>query len=110
MAFCEQCGARLSPGLRFCESCGARLEGDDQEAQKSTSVTVGGSANGYMSMRGSDGMFSGIFRGRDWKSKWEHAAGEAVGEELGLMLTDGERLLADVCPRGGQIRGALRTV
>ena len=24
MAFCEQCGAKLSPDVRFCESCGAR--------------------------------------------------------------------------------------
>lgn len=102
MAFCEQCGAKLSPGMRFCESCGARVEGGDSDSQKSSSVAVGSAIAGRISGRGSVGMFSGIFRGRDWKTKWEQVASEAVGEELGLMLTDGERLLADVCPRGNR--------
>ena len=28
MAFCEQCGASLTPGTRFCEECGAEVEAD----------------------------------------------------------------------------------
>ena len=25
MAYCEQCGQKLTPGMRFCETCGARI-------------------------------------------------------------------------------------
>lgn len=102
MAFCEQCGAKLSPGVAFCESCGARVEESDSDCDKSSFATVGGVTAGSVSTRDGCEEFSGIFCNRDWKRKWEHAANAAVGEELGLMLTDGERLLADICPKGNR--------
>jgi len=32
MAFCEQCGAKIDPGVRFCEACGAAVDPVDEIA------------------------------------------------------------------------------
>lgn len=79
MPYCENCGAKLSPGARFCEDCGAEVELTD-------SVLMEGSTNPVKSV---DSLTT--FEG-DWLSKWSDAARDASYEEMGIILTDVESL------------------
>lgn len=102
MSFCEQCGAKLSPGTRFCEECGAAVADESSDQKTVTGIAVPQvDATEYLSStrHGFDAATE-IFGNGDWRAKWKRAADEAVGEELGILLTDGECLLNDVCPEG----------
>lgn len=106
MAFCEQCGAKLSPGVQFCEECGARIEDDVSRQKSSVGVSVprlGANEDSTRRSEGSDADID-VFSGTDWRTKWKRVADAAVGEELGILLTDGERLLKDVCADGAGVR------
>lgn len=67
MAFCEQCGARLSPGVRFCEECGAEI-GSPADAATSQA----------------------------WMNDWRQGAKMLGGEDLGLILTREQVLLSQL--------------
>lgn len=84
MAFCEQCGAQLTPGTRFCEECGAEVE--SEEVNPAASKDVAGSTNGLKD----------IFCISEWKDEWERAASDAGNNELGLILTREEELLIQI--------------
>lgn len=77
--FCENCGAKLSPGARFCEDCGAEVNLMD-------AVAMNEAANPDKSV---DSLTT--FEG-DWSSKWKDAARKASDGELGIILTDVDAL------------------
>lgn len=83
MAFCEQCGVKLTPGSRFCEECGAAVEFVVEEVptKEVSPVRCG---------------LKEIFLARDWKDEWARAAVYASDSELGLVLTREEELLFHV--------------
>ena len=85
MAFCEQCGARLTTGARFCEECGTPVEvGISEVAAQSSSE----SKNWYNSFA--------VFKSGNWKKEWQKAAEDASGEELGIMMTSEASLAAQL--------------
>lgn len=75
MAFCEQCGATLSPGLRFCEECGAAVECEEEhKASEDSTSAIAGTSND-------------IFKSVDWEKSWSKVAASVAGDELGLIIT-----------------------
>ena len=80
MAFCEECGAKLEPGVRFCEECGTPVPG----AGGADSIPSSG-------MSGLD-----VFSGDDWQSQWTAFAENARGGEIGIILTRQAELLSQV--------------
>ena len=83
MAFCEQCGAELTPDSRFCEECGCAVE---QIAEGAASQDIVSSSSELKE----------IFIEQDWKAKWARSASEASNLELGLILTREEELLHQI--------------
>lgn len=103
MAFCEQCGAKLSPGTRFCEECGAAVENDAPDRKASVGIAVprvDAEDDSSSSQHHGFDAAADVFSGKDWRTKWKQVADASVGEELGILLTDGENLLNDVCAGG----------
>lgn len=95
MAFCEQCGAKLTPGSRFCEECGAAV-GFVVEAvstKEASPVQCG---------------LKEIFLARDWKDEWARAAVYASDSELGLILTREEELLFQIGASPVQLQDLVR--
>ena len=82
MAFCEQCGASLTPGTRFCENCGAAVEMPEENVGERKSESL---KSGQLD----------VFRGPSWMLKWERLA-HSAGNELGLILTREQVLLEQV--------------
>ena len=80
MAFCEQCGARLTPGSRFCEECGAVVEVD----------AVGKGAGSDDAAQSFDTSF---FKNTTWEIAWEKAASSCGEADLGLIVTRERALL-----------------
>ena len=83
MAFCEQCGARLTPGTRFCEECGAAVASEAHDAV-STDTVCGASD------------FKSIFRSSEWDAAWRRVASDAGDCELGLIVTRENALLSQI--------------
>lgn len=84
MPFCEECGAKLTPGVAFCEECGAKV--DIAESTSTTEPVASPSkCEGRLST------FSG-----DWMSSWKKAAEQSSGEELGIILTDADALVSQL--------------
>ena len=83
MAFCEQCGAKLTPESRFCEECGAAVEfiAEASSSKEGAAIQCG---------------LKEIFLTRNWKDEWAQAAVDANDSELGLILTREEALLLQV--------------
>lgn len=85
MAFCEQCGAELSAGVRFCEECGSPVDYDES----SSSVLFGDDDSPSQ-------FHLNLFNASDWKVRWEEAA-ESVGDcELGLIITRENALISQL--------------
>ncbi|MCR4572731.1 MAG: zinc ribbon domain-containing protein [Lentisphaeria bacterium] len=84
MAFCEECGAKLSPGARFCEECGTPVP---DEANSSAQVSPP-DKNWYNSFA--------VFKSVNWETEWRAVASEGCGEELGIILTCEASLVAQL--------------
>lgn len=89
MPFCENCGAKLSPGARFCEDCGAEV--DLSEIMNSSKL--------------SDPLST--FEG-DWLSNWNDAAKCSSDGELGIILTDIDALSAQLECSADALRDTVR--
>jgi len=81
MAFCEQCGARITDGAQFCEECGCRVEED--VVSKSSDATERASV-------------LTLFEEADWKARWENLATGATGADLGIIMTRESALLQQI--------------
>jgi hypothetical protein len=80
MPYCEECGAKLSAGVRFCEECG-------------TPVASTGDEGGFSCASVSS---FDLFAGSDWKSNWAAFVKDAAGLETGIILTRQSALLSQV--------------
>ena len=80
MPYCEECGAKLSAGVRFCEECGTPVASSGDEGGFS-----------YASASSFD-----VFADSDWKSNWAAFVEEAAGLETGIILTRQSALLSQV--------------
>lgn len=92
--YCENCGAKLSPGAKFCEDCGAEVESTE-------SAVMAGTVNPVKSI---DALTT--FEG-DWLSKWRDAASDASYEELGIILTDVESLSEQLSCSAERLKDAI---
>ena len=87
MAFCEECGARLTEGVRFCEECGAKVV---------DCVTEGEVGKDTFAHQESGSDFAGFGDSRrDWLQQWEEFAQKADGE-LGVIITRESKLLSQL--------------
>lgn len=68
MPFCEECGAKLSPGVRFCEQCGTPVPAPTVFKQEIDSLDT--------------------FVDSEWSKKWNLVAKDCRGHELGLIVTN----------------------
>jgi len=96
MAFCEQCGAKLTPGSRFCEECGAIVEDVGVESATPKNSIL------------SSGSLQEIFKSPSWKDDWAQAALESTDSDLGLILTREEELLLQVDAGPVQLQDLMR--
>ncbi len=81
MAFCEECGAKLTPGARFCEECGTPVAG----GFCTDSVPPAAEAAAL-----------DVFSGDDWQERWAAFVEGARGLETGIVLTRQEDLLSQL--------------
>ena len=97
MAFCEQCGAKLTEGVRFCEACGAPVSSDfEEEAVHRTSARANEGKNWYNS-------FS-VFKSSNWEKEWLKAAEDAAGEEFGIVMTSEGKLVEQLGDEADEVR------
>ena len=101
-AFCERCGAKLSPQAAFCGKCGTPKRKDDEDEEKGDRDSS--PSHGSMSVH-SDVYFPRdnsvpmdqvreeltIFTKHGWESRWEKLA-RSSRNELGIILTDVQAL------------------
>lgn len=85
MSFCEECGARLTEGVRFCEECGAAVPEDVV-----SSAPVG--KDGFVMFADSDSGEDCDCEDIDVLRRWESFASDSEGE-LGLIVTRENELL-----------------
>ena len=87
MAYCEECGAKLSEGVRFCEECGTAVSiPNNSLVQDDKDATSWGSQLSSKS-------FFDLFDDFGWTQKWREAASLAGDCELGLIITRESELL-----------------
>ena len=84
MAFCEECGAKLSEGVKFCEECGARVS-DDVSLHKDAAENEGD----YDLPTFEDA------EPADFLQRWQGFAKNADGE-LGVIITREDKLLSQL--------------
>lgn len=95
MAFCEQCGAKLTAGMRFCEECGAPV---DAAVNKDLDYAEEISAQEAQANPNVD---ERIFKRTDWESVWSKIA-SGCENDLGLIITRERALLDQI---GGEEEG-----
>ena len=84
MAFCENCGNRLTDHDVFCENCGEKVISagyDSVRPEKDISYESDAKA-----------VFS-VFQSPDWRTHWRNSAAKAADYELGIILTRESALL-----------------
>jgi len=91
MAFCEQCGAKLSPGARFCEECGALAE--DAPPAFSASVPEQRSVC--------------KFTPSSWQRSWKEFAQHVGENDLGLIITCEAALLKQLKAPSAKLKSML---
>lgn len=88
MAFCEQCGAKLTAGTKFCEECGAAVEMPSGEKN--------GNCEALDATERGPSARNSTFKGEEWPSKWRAAAQDCGRNDLGLIITRENALLKQI--------------
>lgn len=102
MAFCENCGAKLTCGVRFCEECGAEVS--------VSAISEGIADMGILSHQGAADPFElalCLFQSSEWQRLWSAFADASVGSELGIIVTREKEILHQI---GDVETGAFRKI
>ena len=102
MAFCEECGARLSDGVKFCEECGAKVADEANLRESHKDTIVPSESDSCLDVPSTIDDLESV----DFLQRWKEFAKDSAGE-LGIIITRENKLLSQF---GDGDRELLRSV